>query len=77
MLRVHVVLCVHVLSMCARACVLTSDLAIYIFHAHYRLVSRFTGVHFNMVCMNVHQVYSTYCSSLYTYLIVVSLMGEG
>ena len=24
--------------------------------AHYRLVSRFTGVHFNMVCMNVHEL---------------------
>ncbi len=55
-LRVHVVLCVHVLSMCVPARLFTSDLAyIYIYHAHYRLVSRFTGVHFSMVCMNVHQ----------------------
>ena len=41
-------------------CVFTPDLAnlnMYIFcffNAHYQLVSRFTGVHFNMVCMNVH-----------------------
>ena len=55
----------HVLNlMCLRACkyVFTPDQAnlyIYVyffffFNAHYRLVSRFTGVHFNMVCMNVH-----------------------
>ena len=25
-----------------------------IFYAHYLLLSRFTGVHFNVVCMNVH-----------------------
>ena len=38
-LRVHVVLCVHVLSMCVPARLFTSDLAyIYIYHAHYRLV---------------------------------------
>ena len=50
----------HVLNlMCVRVCVFTRDLAnfymyIFIFNAQYRLVSRFTGVHFNMVCMNVH-----------------------
>ena len=27
---------------------------ILFFNAHYLLVSRFTGVHFNMNCMNVH-----------------------
>ena len=48
-----------ILCACARVCVFTPDLAnfymyIFIFNAHYRLVSRFTGVHFNMVCMNVH-----------------------
>ena len=26
----------------------------YFFNAHYLLVSRFAGVHFNMNCMNVH-----------------------
>ena len=26
----------------------------YYFNAHYLLVSRFTDVHFNMNCMNVH-----------------------
>ena len=39
-------------------CMFTSDLAnlyIYLFfNAQYRLVSRFSGVHFNMVCINVH-----------------------
>ena len=34
---------------------LSLSLFIYIyFNAHYLLVSRFTGVHFNMNCMNVH-----------------------
>ena len=26
----------------------------FFFNAHYLLVSRFAGVHFNMNCMNVH-----------------------
>ena len=40
----------HVLNlMCVRA-----RMCLYILNANYRLVSRFTGVHFNMVCMNVH-----------------------
>ena len=49
----------HVLNiMCVRACIYVyprSSLYIYIkFNAHYLLVSRFTDVHFNMNCMNVH-----------------------
>ena len=53
----------HVLNlMCVRACIymFTPDQAnfymyiFFIFYAHYLLVSRFTGVHFNMNCMNVH-----------------------
>ena len=51
----------HVLNlMCVRACMCLPQIklifiCIYIFfNAHYRLVSRFTDVHFNMVCMNVH-----------------------
>ena len=50
----------HVLNlMCVRACMCTPDQAnfymyIYFFNDHYRLISRFTDVHFNMVCMNVH-----------------------
>ena len=54
----------HVLNlMCVRACMCLPQiklificiyLYIFLFYAHYRLVSRFTGVHFNMVCMNVH-----------------------
>ena len=64
------VLYVHVVFddkhvICVRASVLTADLSnlymyvcmyiyIYILNARYRLVSRSTGVHFNMVCMNVH-----------------------
>ena len=50
----------HVLNhMCVRLYVFTPDQAnlymyIFIYYAHYRLASRFTGVHFNMVCMNVH-----------------------
>ena len=50
----------HVLNlMCVRACIIymftpdQANLYIYI-NAHYLLVSRFTGVHFNMNCMNVH-----------------------
>ena len=51
----------HVLNlMCVRACMCLPQIklifiCIYLFfNAHYRLVSRFTDVHFNMVCMNVH-----------------------
>ena len=48
----------HVLNlMCVRACVCLPQIKLiyfYFFNAHYRLVSRFTGVHFNMVSMNVH-----------------------
>ena len=55
----------HVLNfMCVRACMCLPQIklifiCIYVFfklffNAHYRLVSRFTGVHFNMVCVNVH-----------------------
>ena len=51
----------HVLNlMCVRACMCLPQIklifaCIYIFfNAHYRLVSRFTDVHFNMVCKNVH-----------------------
>ena len=49
----------HVLNlMCVRACIymFTPDQAnLYInyFNAHSLLVSRITGVHFNMVCINV------------------------
>ena len=49
------------LILCACACVymFTPDQAnlymdIFICYAHYLLVSRFTGVRFSMVCMNVH-----------------------
>ena len=50
-----------ILCACARVYMFTPDEAnfymIYIFVvvvvAHYLLVSRFTGVHFNMACMNV------------------------
>ena len=56
----------HVLSlMCVHACkyMFSNDQAdlyfififyFYFFNAHYLLVSRFAGVHFNMSCMNVH-----------------------
>ena len=52
----------HVLNlMCVLACMCLPQIklifiCIYLlfFNAHYRLVSRFTGIHFNMVCMNVH-----------------------
>ena len=50
----------HVLNlMCVRACMCLPQIklnfiCIFFFNAHYRLVSRFTDVHFNMVCMNVH-----------------------
>ena len=50
----------HVLNLtCVRACIyicLSQIKLIYIFffNAHYLFVSRFTGVHFNMNCMNVH-----------------------
>ena len=47
-----------ILSACARVYMFTPDQAyiyiFYFFNAHYLLVSRFTGVHFNMNCMNVH-----------------------
>ena len=54
-----------VLCACTRVYMFTldqADIYIYIyiyiffffFNAHYLLVSRFTGVHFNMNCMNVH-----------------------
>ena len=49
-----------VLCACTRVYMFTldqADLYIYIyifFNAHYLLVSRFAGVHFNMNCMNVH-----------------------
>ena len=48
-----------VLCACMRVYMFTldqADLYIYIFffNAHYLLVSRFAGVHFNMNCMNVH-----------------------
>ena len=54
-----------ILCACARVYMFIPDQAnfymyIYIifilfyFYAHYLLVSRFTGVHFNMVCMNLH-----------------------
>ena len=52
----------HVLNlMCVHACIYIymftldqADIYIYKINAHYLLVSRFTGVHFNMNCMNVH-----------------------
>ena len=51
----------HVLNlMCVRACIYvyprsSKFLYGYIYlNVHYLLVSRFTGVHFNMNCMNVH-----------------------
>ena len=47
-----------VLCACTRVYMFTldqADLYIYFFfNAHYLLVSRFAGVHFNMNCMNVH-----------------------
>ena len=48
-----------VLCACKRVYMFTLDQAdLYILkkknYAHYLLVSRFTGVHFNMNCMNVH-----------------------
>ena len=47
-----------VLCACTRVYMFTLDQADYIllffFNAHYLLVSRFAGVHFNMNCMNVH-----------------------
>ena len=52
-----------VLCACTRVYMFTLDQAdlyfIFIlffnfFNAHYLLVSRFAGVHFNMNCMNVH-----------------------
>ena len=49
-----------ILCACARVYMFTPDQAnfymymYFIFYAHYLLVSRFTGVHFNIVCMNVH-----------------------
>ena len=55
-----------VLCACTRVYIMftldQADLYMYIyiyfyflfFNAHYLLVSRFTGVHFNMNCMNVH-----------------------
>ena len=53
--------CVRVcVCVCVRTRVLSLSLAIFFlcmyifFNAHYRLVSRINGVHFNMVCMNVH-----------------------
>ena len=51
----------HVLNlMCVRACIyvvivfLLFFFFFFFFNAHYLFVSRFTGVHFNMNCMNVH-----------------------
>ena len=49
-----------VLRACTRVYMFTLDQAdlyiiiLYFFNAHYLLVSRFAGVHFNMNCMNVH-----------------------
>ena len=46
-----------VLCACTRVYMFTLDQAdvyIFFFNAHYLLVSRFAGVHFNMNCMNVH-----------------------
>ena len=50
-----------VLCACTRVYMFTLDQAdlyfilFYLFfNAHYLLVSRFAGVHFNMNCMNVH-----------------------
>ena len=51
-----------ILCACARVYMFTPDQAnlyiyiiiIILFNAHYLFVSRFTGVHFNMNCMNVH-----------------------
>ena len=47
-----------VLCACTRVYMFTLDQAdlyiIIFFNAHYLLVSRFAGVHFNMNCMNVH-----------------------
>ena len=52
-----------VLCACTRVYMFTLDQAdlyfififyFYFFNAHYLLVSRFAGVHFNMNCMNVH-----------------------
>ena len=51
-----------ILCACARVYMFTPDQAniyfkkiiFYFFNAHYLLVSRFTDVHFNMNCMNVH-----------------------
>ena len=45
----------HVLNlMCVRACKLIFICIYLFFNAHYRLVSRLTAVHLNMVCMTVH-----------------------
>ena len=48
----------HVLNlMCVHACIYVyprSSFFFFFFNAHYLLVSRFTGVHFNMNCMTVH-----------------------
>ena len=46
-----------ILCACMRVYMFTidqADLYIIFFNAHYLLVSRFTGVHFNGNCMNVH-----------------------
>ena len=47
-----------ILCACVRVYMFTPDQAnlyfILFFNANYLLVSRFTGVHFNMNCMNVH-----------------------
>ena len=48
-----------VLCACTRVYMFTLDQAdffffFFFFNAHYLLVSRFAGVHFNMNCMNVH-----------------------
>ena len=42
-----------------RAClcspqILLIFICIYFLNAHYLLVSRLTGLHFNMVCINIH-----------------------
>ena len=50
-----------ILCACVRVYMFTPDQAnlyifiiIILFNAHYLFVSQFTGVHFNMNCMNVH-----------------------
>ena len=47
-----------ILCACVRVYMFTPDQAnfnmYFFFNAHYLLVSRFTGVHFKMVCMNIH-----------------------